>query len=186
VRTIDKVLVANRGEIALRVMRTCKAMGIATVAVYSDADADAPFVRFADEAVRIGASPARESYLVIPSLLDAARRTGAQAIHPGYGFLSENAQFSEAVDDAGLIFIGPPADVIRSLGSKAAAKQLAMKAGVPVVPGSEPTSRDIPFPVTVKASAGRCSHGPRPAPRPHGPRAGRSRTNPGPRQADRR
>jgi acetyl/propionyl-CoA carboxylase alpha subunit len=154
VRTIDKVLVANRGEIALRVMRTCKAMGIATVAVYSDADADAPFVRFADEAVRIGAAPARESYLVIPSLLDAARRTGAHAIHPGYGFLSENAAFSEAVDEAGLIFIGPAPEVIRALGSKAAAKVLAQKAGVPVVPGYSPESRDIHYPVLVKASAG--------------------------------
>src|SRR6476646_11291473 len=118
-------------------MRTCKAMGIATVAVYSDADADAPFVRFADEAVRIGAPPARESYLVIPSLLDAARRTGAQAIHPGDGFLSENALFAEAVADAGLVFVGPPAEVIRALGSKQAAKKLAQRAGVPVVPGYE-------------------------------------------------
>src|SRR6476660_8395845 len=124
-RTIDKVLVANRGEIALRVMRTCRQMGIATVAVYSDADADAPFVRFADEAVRIGAAPARESYLVTSALLDAARRTAAQAIHPGYGFLSENAAFAEAVADAGLVFIGPPARVIRALGSKQAAKRLA-------------------------------------------------------------
>src|SRR5258706_6796326 len=117
-RAIHKLLVANRGEIALRVMRTCRAMGIATVAVYSDADAEAPFVRFADEAIRIGPSPARESYLVINAILDAARATGADAIHPGYGFLSENARFSEAVADARLVFVGPPASVIRELGSK--------------------------------------------------------------------
>src|ERR1043166_4193977 len=108
-RPIEKLLVANRGEIALRVMRTCRAMGIATVAVYSDADADAPFVRFAAEAIRIGPPPARESYLVINAILDASRATGADAIHPGYGFLSENARFSEAVSDAGRGFVGPPA-----------------------------------------------------------------------------
>ncbi|HEY5952039.1 MAG TPA: biotin carboxylase N-terminal domain-containing protein [Kofleriaceae bacterium] len=160
--SIDKVLIANRGEIALRVMRTCRAMGIATVAVYSDADADAPFVRFADEAVRIGEPPARESYLVIPSILDAARRTGANAIHPGYGFLSENALFSEAVADAGLIFIGPPPNVIRALGSKQAAKRIAQRAGVPTVPGYHgddqsvllEEARGIGYPLLVKASAG--------------------------------
>jgi acetyl-CoA carboxylase biotin carboxylase subunit len=160
--SIDKVLIANRGEIALRVMRTCRAMGIATVAVYSDADADAPLVRFADEAVRIGAPPARESYLVIPSLLDAARRTGANAIHPGYGFLSENALFADAVADAGLVFIGPPAHVIRGLGSKQGAKRIAQRAGVPVVPGYHgddqsvllDEARTIGFPLLVKASAG--------------------------------
>jgi len=162
VRTIDKVLIANRGEIALRVMRTCRAMGIATVAVYSDADAEAPFVRFADEAVRIGPPPARESYLVMPSLLDAARRTGADAIHPGYGFLSENALFAEAVTDAGLVFIGPPAPVIRALGSKQAAKRIAHRAGVPTVPGYHGDDQgrfieeasEIGFPLLVKASAG--------------------------------
>jgi acetyl-CoA carboxylase biotin carboxylase subunit len=160
--SIDKVLVANRGEIALRVMRTCRTMGIATVAVYSDADADAPFVRYADEAVRIGPPPARESYLVITSLLDAARRTGANAIHPGYGFLSENAQFAEAVAEAGLVFIGPPAHVIRGLGSKQGAKRIAQRAGVPVVPGYHgddqsvlvEEAKKIGFPVLVKASAG--------------------------------
>jgi acetyl/propionyl-CoA carboxylase alpha subunit len=160
--SIEKVLVANRGEIALRVMRTCRAMGIATVAVYSDADAGAPFVRFADEAVRIGQAPARESYLVIPSILDAARRTGANAIHPGYGFLSENPLFSEAVAEAGLVFIGPPAHVIRALGSKQAAKRIAQRAGVPTVPGYHgddqsvllDEARTIGFPLLVKASAG--------------------------------
>ncbi len=139
-------------------------MGIATVAVYSDADADAPFVRFADEAVRIGAAPARESYLVINAILDAARTTGAHAIHPGYGFLSENAAFSEAVADAGLVFIGPPAPVIGKLGSKQAAKRIAKAAGVPVVPGYEgddqatsafvAAAKDIGYPLLVKASAG--------------------------------
>jgi acetyl-CoA carboxylase biotin carboxylase subunit len=161
---MDKVLVANRGEIALRVMRTCRAMGIATVAVYSDADADAPFVRFADEAVRIGPAPARESYLVINAILDAARRTGAAAIHPGYGFLSENPRFSEAVTEAGLVFIGPPAAVIAQLGSKQAAKRLAARAEVPTVPGYlgddqssaalAAAAESIGYPLLVKASAG--------------------------------
>ena len=160
----DKVLVANRGEIALRVMRTCKAMGLATVAVYSDADADAPFVKFADEAVRIGPPPARESYLVINHLLDAARTTGAQAIHPGYGFLSENARFAEAVTEAGLVFIGPPARAIAELGSKQGAKRIAQRAGVPTVPGylgdDQSTAAmlaaatSIGYPLLVKASAG--------------------------------
>ncbi|HEU4731604.1 MAG TPA: biotin carboxylase N-terminal domain-containing protein [Kofleriaceae bacterium] len=163
-RSIDKVLVANRGEIALRVMRTCRAMGIATVAVYADADADAPFVRFADEAVRLGPSPARESYLVINAVLDAARRTGAGAIHPGYGFLSENARFAEAVAGAGLVFIGPPAGVIGELGSKQAAKRIAARTGVPTVPGYSGDDQStaafvaaaeaIGYPLLVKASAG--------------------------------
>ncbi len=139
-------------------------MGIATVAVYSDADAEAPFVRFADEAVRIGPAPARESYLVINAILDAARTTGAHAIHPGYGFLSENAAFAEAVADAGLVFIGPPAPVIGKLGSKQAAKRIAKTAGVPVVPGYEgddqatsafvAAAKGIGYPLLVKASAG--------------------------------
>ncbi len=161
-RTIDKLLVANRGEIALRVMRTAREMGIATVAVYSDADANAPHVRFADEAVRIGPPPARESYLSMTALLDAARITGAHAIHPGYGFLSENAAFADAVADAGLVFVGPPASVIRALGSKQAAKRLAERAGVPIVPGYHGDDREhlaehakaIGFPLLVKASAG--------------------------------
>src|SRR5438270_3896508 len=143
-------------------MRTARAMGIATVAVYSDADADAPHVRFADEAVRLGPPPARESYLVISALLEAARITGADTIHPGYGFLSENPLFAEAVADAGLVFVGPPAHVIRALGSKQAAKRLAHKAGVPIVPGYHgddqsrlvDEARAIGFPLIVKASAG--------------------------------
>ncbi|HET7505774.1 MAG TPA: biotin carboxylase N-terminal domain-containing protein [Kofleriaceae bacterium] len=163
-RSFDKVLVANRGEIALRVMRTCRAMGLATVAVYADADADAPFVRFADEAVRLGPSPARESYLVTNAVLDAARRTGAGAIHPGYGFLSENARFAEAVADAGLVFIGPPPQVIAELGSKQAAKRIAARSGVPTVPGYSGDDQStaafvaaadaIGYPLLVKASAG--------------------------------
>ena len=163
-REIHKVLVANRGEIALRVMRTCRAMGIATVAVYSDADAEAPFVRFADEAVRIGPAPARESYLVINALLDAARITGADAVHPGYGFLSENARFSEAVAEAELVFIGPPAGVIAQLGSKQAAKRIAAAVGVPTVPGYSGDDQStaafvaaagaLGYPLLVKASAG--------------------------------
>jgi len=159
---IGKLLVANRGEIALRVMRTARAMGIATVAVYSDADAHAPFVRFADEAIRLGPPPARESYLVINVLLDAARQSGADAIHPGYGFLSENPLFAEATAEAGLVFVGPPAHVIRALGSKQAAKQLAERAGVPIVPGyhggdqSQLVSKAhaIGYPLLIKASAG--------------------------------
>ncbi len=139
-------------------------MGIATVAVFSDADADAPFVKFADEAVRIGPPPARESYLVINALLDAARVTGASAIHPGYGFLSENAAFAEAVTEAGLVFIGPPAQVIGKLGSKQQAKRIAQAAGVPTVPGYEGddqsnaallhAAKSIGYPLLVKASAG--------------------------------
>ncbi len=156
-----KLLIANRGEIALRVMRTARAMGIATVAVYSDADSDAPFVRVADEAVRLGPAPARESYLAIPAILDAARVTGADAVHPGYGFLAENAQFAEAVTDSGLVFVGPPAAVIRSLGNKQAAKRIADKAGVPIVPGYLGDDRDlgkhaaaVGYPLLVKAAAG--------------------------------
>jgi len=162
--SIDKLLVANRGEIALRVMRTCRAMGIATVAVYSDADADAPFVRYADEAVRLGPPPASASYLVINAILDAARATGADAIHPGYGFLSENARFAAAVAEHGLVFVGPPAEVIEKLGSKRGAKQLAAAAGVPIVPGYHGADQAtaafvgaaqvIGYPVLVKASAG--------------------------------
>ncbi|MBX3158402.1 MAG: ATP-grasp domain-containing protein [Deltaproteobacteria bacterium] len=163
-RSIEKVLVANRGEIALRVMRTCRAMGIATVAVYADADADAPFARAADEAVRIGPPPARESYLVINAILDAARITGADAIHPGYGFLSENPGFARAVAEAELVFIGPPAEVIERLGGKQSAKRLARAAGVPTVPGYDGDDQStaalvhaaggIGYPLLVKASAG--------------------------------
>jgi acetyl-CoA carboxylase biotin carboxylase subunit len=161
---IRKVLVANRGEIARRVLRTVRAMGLAGVAVYSDADERAPHVADADEAVRIGPAPSRESYLAIDRILDAARATGADAIHPGYGFLSENADFAARVAEAGLTFIGPPVDAIRRMGSKIGAKALMAEAGVPVVPGaslaelplkeSVAAARAIGFPVLIKASAG--------------------------------
>ncbi len=130
-----RVLVANRGEIALRIIRACKVAGLDTVAVYSDADAGAPHVLAADTAVRLGPPPAAESYLDVAALLGAARHSGADAVHPGYGFLSERAHFARAVEDAGLVFIGPPADAIERLGSKTGARRLMEAAGVPVVPG---------------------------------------------------
>ena len=161
---IRKVLVANRGEIARRVIRTCREMGIATVAVFSDADATAAHVREADEAIRIGPPAATASYLNIPALIAAAARTGADAVHPGYGFLAENAAFAAACHDAGLIFIGPTADVIARMGSKREARRLMAAAGVPVVPGYDDAdqsdtrfmeaAREIGYPVLVKASAG--------------------------------
>jgi 3-methylcrotonyl-CoA carboxylase alpha subunit len=130
------LLIANRGEIACRIMRTAKyGMGLRTIAVYSDADAEALHVKHADIAVRIGPAPARESYLNIERILFAARETGAEAIHPGYGFLSENADFAEACAAAGLIFVGPPPAAIRAMGSKSEAKAIMAKAGVPLVPG---------------------------------------------------
>src|SRR5438477_1728566 len=157
-----KVLVANRGEIALRVIRACREMGIASVAVYSDADARAPHVREADQAVHIGPSPSAESYLRGDRIIDAAQRTGAQAIHPGYGFLSEREWFARAVRDAGLVFIGPPAEAIAAMGSKTAARTLAVGAGVPVVPGTTEPLRDAAegraiakefgYPVLLKAA----------------------------------
>ena len=133
--SFSKILIANRGEIACRIMRTARAMGVATVAVYSDADAKALHVRQADEAVHIGPSPAAESYLVGAKIIAAAKQTGADAIHPGYGFLSENADFAQAVVDAGLRWVGPPPAAIRQLGSKSAAKALAQAHGVPCLPG---------------------------------------------------
>jgi 3-methylcrotonyl-CoA carboxylase alpha subunit len=159
-----KILVANRGEIACRVMRTARSLGIATVAVYSEADADARHVRMADEAVCIGPAPARESYLVAERILQAAGRSGAEAIHPGYGFLSENEDFAEACERAGIVFIGPPASAIRAMGSKSAAKALMERAGVPLTPGYHGEDQDpellareaarIGYPVLIKASAG--------------------------------
>src|SRR5262245_15110535 len=163
-RTFRKILIANRGEIALRVMRSCRAMGIETVAVYSEADAHAPHVRFAGEAVHLGAAPAKESYLRIEKIIDAAERTGADAIHPGYGFLSENAEFAESCAAAGVVFIGPPPTAIQAMGLKSSARRLAAEAGAPVVPGydgedqSVETFRarmiEIGLPVLIKASAG--------------------------------
>jgi 3-methylcrotonyl-CoA carboxylase alpha subunit len=159
-----KILVANRGEIACRVMRTARRMGMRTVAVYSSADAAALHVDSADEAWPIGASPARESYLSIPRIIEAARKSGADAVHPGYGFLSENAAFADACAEAGIVFIGPPASAMRAMGSKAAAKALMARAGVPLVPGYHGDAQDVPvlqaaadeigFPVLIKASAG--------------------------------
>jgi 3-methylcrotonyl-CoA carboxylase alpha subunit len=163
-RPIRSVLIANRGEIALRVMRTCKQLGIATIAVYSDADASALHVKAADQAIRIGPAPARSSYLDIDAILLAAKRSGGDAIHPGYGFLSENGAFVRRCEEAGLIFVGPKAAAVESMGSKIESKRIAEAAGVPVVPGyhggaQDPDSlakaaRDIGFPVLIKASAG--------------------------------
>lgn len=161
---IRKLLIANRGEIAVRVIRTAREMDIRTVAVYSDADADSTHVRLADESVGIGASEPSASYLNIGSVLDAARQTEADAIHPGYGFLSERAEFSEACREAGIIFVGPPPEAMRKLGAKIESKQLAVEAGVPITPGffeigaSDDQLRqaavEIGFPVMLKASAG--------------------------------
>ncbi|MGB6396670.1 MAG: biotin carboxylase N-terminal domain-containing protein, partial [Bradyrhizobium sp.] len=133
----DKILIANRGEIALRVLRACKELGIATVAVHSTADADAMHVRLADESVCIGPPPAKDSYLNVPALLAACEITGADAVHPGYGFLSENARFAEILADHNLQFIGPKAAHIRLMGDKIEAKKTAKKLGIPVVPGSD-------------------------------------------------
>ncbi len=160
----SKILIANRGEIACRVIKTARRLGVKTVAVYSDADAGARHVAMADEAVHIGGSAARESYLVVDKILDAARRTGAQAVHPGYGFLSENAAFAESCGKAGIVFIGPPPSAIRAMGSKSEAKKIMEKARVPLVPGYHGDDQSpallakeaagIGFPVLIKASAG--------------------------------
>jgi acetyl/propionyl-CoA carboxylase alpha subunit len=140
----NKILIANRGEIACRVIRTARKLGYATVAVYSDADRDAPHVALADEAVHIGPSPAAESYLKFDAILDAARQTGADALHPGYGFLSENAAFAQACADAGLVFIGPPPSAIEAMGDKALAKKRMLAAGVPCAPGYWAKTRAMP------------------------------------------
>jgi len=159
-----KILIANRGEIALRVIRACRELGIGTVAVYSEADRDSLHVRFSDEDICIGPAASRESYLNIPRIVAAAEITGAEAIHPGYGFLAENAEFAEICDRSGLVFIGPTADQIRRMGDKAEARRTMIEAGVPVVPGSKGAVDDVEtalaeaerigFPVIIKAAAG--------------------------------
>ena len=161
----DKVLIANRGEIALRIQRACREMGIKTVVVHSEADADAKYVKLADESVCIGPAPSAQSYLNVPAIIAAAEVTDAQAIHPGYGFLSENADFSEKVEKSGFVFIGPRAETIRLMGDKVSAKAAMKKAGVPVVPGVDGAlpddpreiikiARTIGYPVIIKASGG--------------------------------
>src|SRR5436309_9789379 len=160
----DKILIANRGEIALRVLRACKELGVATVAVHSTADADAMHVRLADESVCIGPPPSKDSYLNVPALLAACEITGVDAVHPGYGFLSENARFAEILADHNLHFIGPKAEHIRLMGDKIEAKKTARKLGIPVVPGSDGAdgadddamaiAQTIGFPVLVKAASG--------------------------------
>src|SRR5437764_15036415 len=161
----SKVLVANRGEIAVRVVRTVEEMGIATGAVYSEADRDAPHVKRADEAYLLGPGPANESYLVVDKIIDAAKKAGAEAIHPGYGFLAENAAFVRACDEAGITFIGPPASAIDAMGSKTRAREIMKEAGVPIVPGTtDPVDTvedakkiiddSIGYPVAIKAAGG--------------------------------
>ncbi|HSG56935.1 MAG TPA: biotin carboxylase N-terminal domain-containing protein, partial [Paracoccaceae bacterium] len=159
-----KILIANRGDIACRIIRTARRMGIATVAVYSDADARSPHVSMADEAVHIGPSPAAESYLVAEKIIAACKQVGADAVHPGYGFLSERANFVEALEAEGIAFIGPPASAIAAMGDKISSKKLAIAAGVNVVPGfvgeiadtahALKIAGDIGYPVMMKASAG--------------------------------
>jgi len=170
----DKVLIANRGEIALRIQRACKELGVATVAVHSTADADAMHVRLADESVCIGAAPAKDSYLNIPQIVAACEITGADAVHPGYGFLAENARFAEILEEHDITFIGPSAEHVRLMGNKIEAKDTARKLGIPVVPGSDGPvtdlkqakrlAREIGYPVLVKAAAGGGGRGMKVAP----------------------
>ncbi len=160
----NKILIANRGEIAIRVMRACRELGISTVAVYSEADKNALFAKYADEAVFVGPSPSSQSYLKIDNIIQAALETGAEAIHPGYGFLSENTHFASACEDNGIVFIGPPSRAIDAMGSKITARQTMKKAGVPIVPGIEKGISDpdeateiaenIGYPIMLKPAAG--------------------------------
>src|ERR1700753_395995 len=160
-----KILIANRGEIALRIQRACREMGICTVVVHSEADRDAKYVRLADESVCIGPPPSAQSYLNMPAIIATAEVTDAEAIHPGYGFLSENADFAERVERSGFVFIGPTADCIRTMGDKVSAKQAMIKSGVPCVPGSDGAlpedpreivkiARAVGYPVIIKAAGG--------------------------------
>lgn len=171
VQKFDKVLIANRGEIAVRIQRACHKLGLPTVAVFSDADRNALHVRYADEAYQIGPPPSVESYLVIERLIDVAKQSGADAVHPGYGFLAERAKFAQACYDAGLVFIGPSPEAIATMGDKQLARQTVKDAGVPVVPGTEPGLSDeellgaaegIGYPLLVKAAAGGGGKGMRP------------------------
>ncbi|HLY31840.1 MAG TPA: biotin carboxylase N-terminal domain-containing protein, partial [Ktedonobacterales bacterium] len=174
--SFESVLIANRGEIAVRLIIACQELGIRAIAVYSDADRDAPHVRLADAAYRIGPPPARESYLNIAAIIAAAQTSGAQAIHPGYGFLSENADFAEACASAGIVFIGPPPEAIRKMGSKTAAKRAVEAVGVPTVPGYMGAARDlrtlqreaarVGYPILLKATAGGGGMGQRAVERP--------------------
>ena len=161
----EKILIANRGEIALRIQRACREMGIKTVVVHSEADREAKYVKLADESVCIGPAASAQSYLNMAAIISAAEVTDAQAIHPGYGFLSENAGFSEKCEQSGFVFIGPTADSIRTMGDKVAAKQAMIKAGVPCVPGSPNAlsdnaqeilklGREVKYPVIIKAAGG--------------------------------
>jgi len=160
---LRKVLVANRGEVAVRILRACRELGLKTVSVYSDVDRSALHVRYADESYLIGPAPPRESYLAIDRLIETAKRSGADAIHPGYGFLAENAEFARACHEAGLIFIGPRPEVIELMGNKVAAREVVQTIGIPVAPGTAPglddggleaAARRIGYPLLAKATAG--------------------------------
>ena len=161
---LNKILIANRGEIAIRIMRSCREMGVSTVAVYSDCDRTALHVTYADESFHVGPAPSKDSYLAMDKIIDAAKRSGADAVHPGYGFLAENADFARACDKAGLVFIGPSAQSIRRMGSKLEARETMRKSGVPIIPGGDgtvtnvddaaATANKIGFPIMIKAAAG--------------------------------